>query len=413
MRKSTLILTVTLGCLPFYAAASDTVLGEPAATADESCVLDTVKDASRAYTAFKKKMHDTYGFDYAVRAGFLMQRGAPNGKNTVFRDKYEAEANWNMFASDTFGSGSIQFLYEDINYEHMEAVAMQARLGILAPMNDDAQKREYFKRLTYTHQLPGKMNWVSVSVGQFLIGSFGKTSYQTKPLYHFNNFALAKNMTKAYPTGGIGGYVTMAVRSDVTVIFGAQDTTNYFPQNAAFNDIDKSHWTNFVYAQYRPKWFDFGRTVITGWVSHSPNVDRFQDGGQLKPLGKYYLSPATGWMLNMRQDIGPKWTMFAKINGATGNRMCMEQSYALDVMYNNPLNRNPLDQIGVGFAANKASKMNAKVVRKWESVAEAYWTFGVSDFMTLTPDIQLYVNPALDHKRSTVTVLSMTAKLYF
>ena len=405
-------LAAALMSLPLYAAAADIDITDGQLT-DKHSIFQAVDDASQVYTAFKKKLHDRYGFDYVVRAGFLMQRGAPNGKNTVFRDKYEVEANWDMFQSAALGSGSIQLLYEDINYEHMEATAMQTRLGIITPMNDDAQKREYFKRLTYTHQLPGKMNWLSVSVGQFLIGSFGKVSYLSKPMYHFNNFSLSKNMTKAYPTGGLGGYITMNIRPDTKIILGAQDTTNYFPQNVAFNDIDKSHWTNFIYAQYRPKWFDFGRTVITGWISHSPNVDRYTDGGQLKPLGVSYNHPATGWMLNLRQDFGKKWTIFAKINGATGSRMCMDQSYALDVMYNNPFNRNPLDQLGIGFAANKVSKMNLKAEREWESIAEAYWAFGISDFMTITPDVQIYINPALDKNRSIVTVSSLTAKLYF
>ena len=97
-----------------------------------------------AYTQWKRYLHETYGLDYRVRAGFMAQRGAPNGKETLLRDKYEVEANWDMFASETWGAGSIQFLYEDINYPKLEGSQMSARIGVVEPINDDAFQREYF-----------------------------------------------------------------------------------------------------------------------------------------------------------------------------------------------------------------------------------------------------------------------------
>ncbi|MGN1062888.1 MAG: hypothetical protein ACI4QM_00990, partial [Alphaproteobacteria bacterium] len=318
-------------------------------------VLDYSEHLPQTYGSFKKTLHDEYGLDYRIRAGFMGQRGAPNGENTVFRDKYEVEANWEAFSSDTVGSGSVQLLYEDINYSHIEASKMNVRLGVLDPINDDALRREYFKRLTYTHRLAGQMDWLSLSVGQYLIGSFGKTSYKAVPLYHFNNFALAKNMTKGYPTGGVGGYVTARLSDTVTVIAGAQDTTNYFPQNISVKNIDENKWTNFVYMLYSPYLTDLGKTVISGWVYHSPAIKKYS--GQ---FNKAFTKPADGFNVTVRQNIGPKWVVFGKVNASTGNRMNMEQSYVLNVMYNNPFNRNALDQIGVGTAVNKVSNLNKK-----------------------------------------------------
>lgn len=370
--------------------------------------FDYVDRLPDRYRSFKKELHDQYGFDYQIRAGFLAQRGAPNGKNTVFRDKYEVEANWDFLKSDTIGDGSLSLLYEDINYSHIEGTKMTTRLGVSDPINDDAFRREYFKRFVYTHRLPGKMDWLSLSFGQFLIGSFGKISYKSVPLYHFNNFALAKNMTKGYPTGGVGGYVTLRVIDNVTLIAGAQDTTNYFPQNISFKNIDENKWTNFLYVLYTPKLTNKGKTVISGWVYHSPAIKKYS--GQ---FNKAFLKPSDGFNLTVRQDLSDKWTVFGKINASTGNRMCMEQSYVMNVMYNNPLNRNELDQIGVGVGVNKLSKLNKNTVRKWENVVEAYWSWGVSNFMIVTPDIQCYLNPALTKERDTVIVTSMTAKFLF
>lgn len=392
-------VTVIVAGLSF--GLSQTVAAHEAAPAD---IWTNLSETPQTYTNWKANLHNKYGFDYRIRAGFMAQRAAPNGENTAFRDKYEIEAGWDMFSSDTWGSGSIQLLYEDINYSHLDATKLGQRVGIVEPINDDALRREYFKRLTYTHRLPGKLKNVSLSAGQFLIGSFGKASYKSKPLYYFNNFSLAKNMTKAYPTGGVGGYITYNPLPNLTLITGAQSTTNYFPQNISVKNISDNQWTNFLYASWSPHMTDLGKTIITGWIYHSPAIPKYS--GQ---FNKAFKKPADGWVLTMRQDIG-KWTLFGKINGSTGNRMCIEQSYALDVMYNNPLGRNELDQIGIGFAANKVSGLNPKAVRPWENVLETYWAWGVSDFVTIIPDFQLYINPALTKERNTAIISSVQIK---
>jgi carbohydrate-selective porin OprB len=84
------------------------------------------------------------------------------------------------------------------------------------------------------------------------------------------------------------------------------------------------------------------------------------------------------------------------------------------VVCNNPFQRNALDQIGIAAAVNKLSQTaNGTGTRSVESIAEAYWAFGVSDFMTITPDIQLYINPGADPDHRTATVASIRATLMF
>ena len=80
----------------------------------------------------------------------------------------------------------------------------------------------------------------------------------------------------------------------------------------------------------------------------------------------------------------------------------------------NPFRRNALDQIGIAGAVNKLSQTaNGSGTRSVESVAEAYWAFGISNFMTLTPDIQVYINPGADPDQRTATVASLRATFMF
>lgn len=282
---------------------------------------------------------------------------------------------------------------------------MAARLNIAEPMNDDANPREFFKRLTYTHQLPGAANTIALSFGQFLIGSFTQTKYDATPLYYFNNFALAKIATKSYPTGGVGAYVTFQPMDNLILRAGTQDTTNYFPQNISLKNINENKWTSFIWGTFSSNFIDIGKTVFTGWIYHSPKIPKYS--------GKFNRAyeKANGYNLSIRQNIGKKTVLFVKANAATGNRMPVKQSYAFEMLYLDPFNRNTLDQIGAGIALNKTSHLNKNVKRSVENVAEFYYAFGLSNKIVIQPDIEFYINPALTRETRLVTVTSLTLKL--
>ena len=357
------------------------------------------------YRKGKQFVHDKLGLDYQVRIGLLYQDVAPNGKHTAFRDKYEFEFNWALFESDKYGSGSVQFIYEDINYPHEQASAIARRAGILESINDDVNERRFFKRLAYTHQLPGKLQDFSISLGQYRIDTFGKTTPDKIPFSYFTNFSLSSNAARGYPTGGLGGYVTYHPAADLTIISGLQDTTNYSPQNISAKHINDNRWTSFLYASKVVPLTSKGKTTITGWIYHSPSVPRPM--GQLRAP----LAMSNGWVINIRHDID-KWTFFGKWTGSSGNRMSLKQSNVLNILYHDPFTRNRLDQIGLGFAANQPSA-SKHPVRSWEYVAELYWGWGVDDFLVITPGIQFYLHPALTTSHNTATVSSLEFKFIF
>ena len=121
-----------------------------------------------------------------------------------------------------------------------------------------------------------------------------------------------------------------------------------------------------------------------------------------------------GWSLNLQQNVTEKIALFGRINGAVQTPETAKQSYVMGAVYNNPFNRNSLDQIGLAGAMNKLNQpVNGSGIRSWENVLEGYYAFGVSNFMTLTPDIQFYINPGANPDHSTATAISLRATLMF
>ena len=82
---------------------------------------------------------------------------------------------------------------------------------------------------------------------------------------------------------------------------------------------------------------------------------------------------------------------------------------------NNPFNRNPLDQIGFAVALNHINEdaVGQPIEHSYEKVLEGYINFGVSKWMTITPDVQIYFNPALNPKSDNAFAFSLRATLFF
>ena len=93
----------------------------------------------------------------------------------------------------------------------------------------------------------------------------------------------------------------------------------------------------------------------------------------------------------------------------------IKNSYTAGAVYNNPLNRNSLDQIGLAYAYNNIdeSAVGEPLSENGEHVIEAYWTWGISKWATLTPDLQFYIHPSLNQKSNYATVASIRLNLYF
>ena len=110
-----------------------------------------------------------------------------------------------------------------------------------------------------------------------------------------------------------------------------------------------------------------------------------------------------------------KLAVFSRINGVSGHTETIKRSYVLGAVYNNPLDRNPLDQIGLAFAYNQINEkaVGSKLNHESEKIIEGYWAWGVSKWMTLTPDIQFYIDPASNSKSDYATVFTLRSTFFF
>ncbi len=358
-----------------------------------------VNSWANAYAQAKNELLKETGLSYTLDVSLMGQRGAPSGHITPWQTQYYGAATWDMFQSDTWGSGSANLAYELVRYWNGNGAELGSNIGVVTPLNDYTAKANYFYELSYTHQMPGKLNWLSVTLGQFPMYNFDGTTYDSNQQINFVNESFAQNATSTYPSASLGGYLTLSPDPFWSISVGGQDA-----RNIDGNNISTNHWgkkfTSFISGTINPK-NKLGQATLSVLLYNQPSVDEQPE-------------KTRGWSVNAQQNMGKKLAIFMRANGVNKGVNGISQSYVLGGVYNNPLNRNALDQIGFAGAVNKLDKgVNGAGSRSVENMLEAYWAWGISSFMTITPDVQFYINPGLNQKSNTATVASIRATMMF
>jgi hypothetical protein len=274
-------------------------------------------------------------------------------------------------------------------------------MGVVDDINDYNAKADEFVEFYYSYQLGGSWDWLSLNLGQFPIYNFDGSAYNSNQQINFINYALSQNPSSTYPTAGVGAFAEITPKGNWSFAFGAQDATDVDAVSVRVNHLNEKHYTTFGQVQYAPTTF-LGDAAFSVLLYNQPRV-------KLQP------QTTNGWSVNLSQNIGTKWNVFARLNGVTGDMDTIEQSFSGGVVRLDPLDRNDLDQIGLAYAYNKINEnaVGEPLAHKAEQVIEGYWAWGISHFATITPDVQFYIHPALNQKSDTGTVVSLRLTLMF
>lgn len=353
------------------------------------------------YTDFKNMLNKNYGIDYSVDISYMPQWGAPSGKHNANQTIIYPSITWTMFNNE-YGTASLNAAYNIVRYGNASAQSINNRLGAVTGINDYTSRTTSFDELYLSYTAGGKMDWLTVALGQFPLYNFDGTAYNSNQQVNFINEALSQNASSTYSTAGLGTYVQINPNQEWSLTLGAQDATDINGTSIRTNGLHEEHYTTFGALSYSPTINGLGQAQYSILLYNQPGV-------------KEQTETTNGWSLNASQDIGDKLSLFARINGSSGNVAEINQSWVFGGVYNNPLDRNPLDQIGLAYAYNKINEnaVGSKLDHSAEQVVETYWAWGVSKWMTITPGYQLLINPAQNAKSDLASVFSMRMTVFF
>lgn len=353
------------------------------------------------YSDFKDEVQNKLGLQFGVDISYTAQRAAPSGKQTAIQGIYYPYATWNLFKDTRLGSGQIDFNYNLVRYWGTQAQDLNNRVEVASEINDYTTRQDLFSQASYTHTMPGDMDWLSVTLGQFPMYNFDGTNYDANQQTGLINYALSQNASSSYPLASLGAYA-QATFDNISITGGYQDATNVSGSQIRFKDAFSGKYTGF------------------GAINYNPTIDGL-GAGQYGVMGYYQPSVedqegySWGWSVNAEQNYGKKWSVFGRANGSTNNITAIKQSYVLGLSYLNPLDRNPLDVITIAGAYNRLSKegLGVDYARTGETVLEAQWVWGFTKYFTITPDVQLFPKAGLNSDKEWVTVASLRTTFMF
>lgn len=363
--------------------------------ADKHIKAHSFSDFGQEYIDFKNHISEELGLQWGLDVSYLIQRGAPNGKQTSVQAIYYPYANWTLFKDRSAGSGEINFSYNLSHYWGMSGATLQDRLNVASAQNDYTSNQKIFFELSYTHTLPGEWDWMSVTAGQFPLSNFDGTAYLDNQQTALINFALSQNASSAYPSASIGAYV-QAQNDLFTAAAGYQDASNVAGQTARLSSAFDGKYTAFASLSWTPS-FEIGAGQYSFLYYYQPSVSAQPEN-------------VNGWSFNAQQNFGEKWAVFGRANGSTGGATGVKNSYATGAAWLNPFDRNPQDAIIMGVAHNRLSAKGLGYpaeMRGSETALELAWVIGIGKFVTVTPDLQFYPRAALNPGQGVTTVAGL------
>lgn len=366
---------------------------------EQPSMEEEITDIYSQYVKAKDKVQKAAHLQYSLDASAMYQWGSPKAGSPAGQLLFSPSVNWDFLKKTSLGSGSLQFSYNLPWYmTSQNGLELQNMLNLMTPVNDFPTNAPTFGQLTFTWTLP--RSWLSLIVGQFPISNFDTNQYANNQQINFVSYPLAQNGSSTYPGASLGVYTQINPTKEVSFSAGFQDANNITGKTIQVNSFGDGQYAWFVYGQWNPQFKGLGSSQYSFLYYRSPSVPA--------------QSSTRGWSFNGVQNLNEKWGWFMRANGASGYTTPIKTSIAGGAVLNNPLNRDPLDQIGLGIAWDQAAGPPANPANaRDEWVVEAYWAWTFFRGLQITPDVQFYTHPALNPGQGNAWVFTLRSLILF
>ena len=345
-------------------------------------IAKALNDIYDKYLSFKKELGTDYNVQYSMPVSILPQWGAPNGGPGVLSLTYTPNITWAPFTNTAFGSGLFTFQMQQTQFwSSTSTQSQQAKLGLIIPPNIQPTNFREYNQAMYTQTFPGSWNWLSVTVGQYAFSAYDSNQYAGNAQTNFISNPLAGNATQTYPNGGRGAYAQAATPDQqFTFAAGFQNASNVSATTLRRSAPSARRYAYFIAGEWAPKLLGGGSYELLAYSQ--PSVPQVPGGSQ-------------GVSFNAVQNIDPKWGLFLRANGAS-------------------VGRNKLDQVGLGVFWDKTNlKAVSQPARSAEWGSELYYNYVLFKGLWLTPDVQLYFDPALPPGAGPAAVFTIRTTAFF
>jgi porin len=356
----------------------------------------------RLYCDFKKALHRENGIRYGVDYNALMQRASESlGEEEAAGGVFRLFGTWNLLDPDAGGTGFLTFKAEN-RHRLGTAIAPQALGGEFGYVGLTA--------LTFSDAgtLLTNLYWEQLLLDDrvaYLFGIVDVTDYVSvyglvSPWTDFSNMVFSTDPTIPVPNQGLGTAVRWRFGGNYYVVAGLADANgdpsdpldafeSFFGEGEFFKHVEVGR-----YGDWEDRVDD--NVHLTLW-----QVDKRAEAG---------IPSGWGAAFSFSTTLHERWLTFLRLGYGDGGGALLDRSVSTGVAYK-PADNRSVVALGLNWGRPNEDSFGAHPRDQY--TAEAYWRFQLATRLSITPDIQVVKDPALNSRQALVWVFGLRARVFF
>lgn len=354
------------------------------------------------YYDFKARIQKDHGLTFGADYNALYQAASDSlGTNHAAGGVVRLYGTWTLLGRGSPDTGALTFKVEnrhrlgtDISPQDLAGEIGYA--GLTATPFSDAGS---LLTNLYWHQ-SFKQNRVA-----FLAGIVDVTDYVdvygfVNPWTDFINLAFSTNPTMPAPDQGLGAAVRWSFTDDFYVLAGLADA-NGDPGDP--KDSIDSFFGDHEYFKH----------IELGWIGSWQN--RFTDNihftaWQVDERKAAQVDEGWGLAFSFSRKLDDHWLPFLRAGYSDGGGALLDRSVSAGLGY---FRQGRSDVLGIGMDWGRPAEETFGAGLDDQYTAEVFYRMQLTTHITITPDIQLLVNPALASDQDRIWVAGLRARLAF
>ncbi len=350
-----------------------------------------------SWEQFKDTLSRNAGIDFEFTYAPVIQASPDRDWESTANHELDFIGSW----TPANGSGVLQWWALNIlDYSSLSTSAFSNTLGIISDPNDgDLGGDRSFSGLAllwWQQELAGgvRLNFGKLGLAELV----GKNRYAHDGRSDFFNTVVTGDVVAGYNVQDSGLGVFAELRRPEWYVSGFVADGSAEDNWIDFDSPGDGVWQYAAELGLTPEIAGLGPGNYRFTVS---GIDAIETGNGTRQNG-------WGYGVSADQDIGANHAVFARFSRSASQMTEYLQALAAGYVYKAPFGR--VDD-RIGLAAWQVESEDASLRR--EKGLEAYWSVQVSDTTSITPDLQIILDPAKDRSRSSVTVLGLRLRVVF
>jgi porin len=352
-------------------------LAEDAATAPEFR-WQRLQEAFEPWYGFKERLNEHCGLQFSIDESMFYQTVTDSpGETEAASGLVRIYGQWKLLGCGSNTPGLLVFKGENRHRmgSNITPFDLGFEAGSILPTGtffsefDFGITNLYWKQYAYNGD-------VTFAVGVIDVTDFVDVYAMLNPLTHFINLAFSTNPTIAAPNQGLGMAAGAMLTEHVYLQGGfgdanGQPTTSGF--DTFFDDREYFSYAEVGVTSAKDRIY-LDNIHVTLWHSDRRDVAGTPEG--------------QGVAFTAQKFVCDKWLPFFRFGYADGDAALMQTTFSTGL----GLHRENLDVMGLGVSWGSP----AEGALREQFTSEAFYRFQLTQFLAVTPDIQLIIDPALN-----------------